>query len=68
MEKSTDFLKQVSKEVGQSATIIGVGGINSAEDALLKFRAGANLIQIYTGLIYTGPTLLREILRKLSLR
>ncbi len=68
MEKSTDFLKQVSREVGQSATIIGVGGVNSADDALLKFRAGANLIQIYTGLIYTGPSLLREILRKLSLR
>ena len=43
--------------------IIGVGGISDAESAAEKFEAGAQLLQIYTGLIYRGPYLLREISR-----
>lgn len=42
-------------------TIIGVGGIEKAADAKMKFDAGANLIEIYTGFIYSGPMLIRKI-------
>jgi len=41
--------------------IIGVGGIHSAEDALEKLHAGADLVQIYTGFIYEGPGLVKKI-------
>lgn len=47
--------------VGCSLPIIGVGGIMSAADAMDRIRAGADLVQIYTGLIYKGPDLVREI-------
>ena len=43
--------------------IIGVGGIHSAEDALEKINAGADLVQIYTGFIYEGPNLIKKINR-----
>ena len=45
--------------------IIGVGGIDSGEDALEKLRAGASLVQVYTGFIYQGPSLVRDINRYL---
>jgi dihydroorotate dehydrogenase len=41
--------------------VIGVGGVSSAEGAYRKIRAGASLVQLYTGLVYEGPTLAREI-------
>ena len=41
--------------------IIGVGGIHSAEEALEKIEAGADLVQIYTGFIYEGPGLIKQI-------
>ncbi|MCB0434405.1 MAG: dihydroorotate dehydrogenase (quinone), partial [Mangrovimonas sp.] len=41
--------------------IIGVGGIHSPEDALEKINAGASLIQLYTGFIYEGPSLIKRI-------
>jgi dihydroorotate dehydrogenase len=41
--------------------IIGVGGIHSAEDALEKIKAGASLVQLYTGFIYEGPALIKTI-------
>jgi dihydroorotate dehydrogenase len=41
--------------------MIGVGGIHSAADALAKLRAGASLVQIYTGFIYEGPGLIQDI-------
>ena len=41
--------------------MIGVGGIHSAEDALEKLDAGADLIQLYTGFIYEGPRLIKKI-------
>jgi dihydroorotate dehydrogenase len=43
--------------------MIGVGGIHSANDAIEKLRAGASLVQIYTGFIYEGPGLIKEINR-----
>jgi dihydroorotate dehydrogenase len=43
--------------------VVGVGGIMSADDALRMFDAGASLVQLYTGLIYRGPALVRQIVR-----
>ena len=52
--------------LGTRAAIVGVGGVDSAEAALEKIRAGADLVQVYTGLIYGGPGLPARILRGLS--
>ena len=51
---------------GPSFPLIGVGGIVSADQARATLRAGANLIQIYTGFAYRGPELLDEIVKALS--
>jgi dihydroorotate dehydrogenase len=59
-------IAQLRAELGASFPIIGVGGIVSADHALATLRAGANLIQIYTGFAYRGPMLLEEILNALS--
>src|SRR5690606_19796572 len=50
-ERSTEVIKFLSEKSGNAFPIIGVGGIHSAEDALEKFRAGASLVQLYTGFI-----------------
>ena len=60
-QHSTDIIKYIRKRVPQDFVIIGVGGIMNAEDALEKVKAGANLIQLYSGLIYEGPGLVRKI-------
>jgi dihydroorotate dehydrogenase len=54
--------------VGGTVPIVGVGGIFSADDAYERLRAGASLVQIYTGLIYEGPGLVARILRGLDER
>lgn len=59
--KSTQVIKYLSTKSKQSFPIIGVGGIHSAKDALEKIEAGADLVQIYTGFIYEGPSLIRKI-------
>ncbi len=60
LHKSNEVLKYIrSKNV--TVPIIAVGGIMSAEDAIGKMQAGANLVQIYTGLIYKGPSLIKSI-------
>jgi dihydroorotate dehydrogenase len=46
--------------LGPKFPIIGVGGIMSAADAVSKIRAGADVVQIYTGLIYQGPQLVKD--------
>ena len=61
-DKSNKVLKEVSDLMDDSRTIIGVGGIDSAESAKEKFSLGADLLQIYTGLVYEGPNLLKKIL------
>ena len=61
--KSTSVLKYISKKLHGKIIIIGVGGISSYEDAKEKFDSGADLIQIYTGLIYKGFGLIDEIHR-----
>ena len=59
---SVRVISQLRQELGGGFPIIGVGGIVSAQNALDTLRAGANLLQIYTGFAYRGDTLLREIL------
>lgn len=59
--KSTAVIKYLSDKSGKGFPIIGVGGIHSAEDALEKLDAGADLVQIYTGFIYEGPKLIKNI-------
>ncbi|WP_298312354.1 quinone-dependent dihydroorotate dehydrogenase [uncultured Aquimarina sp.] len=59
--RSTEVIKYLSDKSNKSFPIIGVGGIHSASDALEKLEAGASLVQIYTGFIYEGPKLIKDI-------
>ena len=60
-DKSTKVIKYLSEKSNKAFPIIGVGGIHSSEDAIEKLDAGADLIQIYTGFIYEGPSLIKAI-------
>ena len=60
LEASNRVIAQLRAELGSGYPIIGVGGILSAEDAVSKIRAGADVVQIYTGLIYKGPELVTQ--------
>jgi dihydroorotate dehydrogenase len=64
-EASNRVIAQLRSTLGPAFPIIGVGGIMSAQDALAKIRAGANVVQIYTGLIYRGPVLVDQVARAL---
>jgi dihydroorotate dehydrogenase len=57
---SNIVIRALKKEVGDAIPIIGVGGILSGKDAKAKMQAGAQLVQLYSGLIYRGPGLVRE--------
>ncbi|MHC5202413.1 quinone-dependent dihydroorotate dehydrogenase [Myroides sp. LJL119] len=59
--RSTQVIRFLSEKSNKSFPIIGVGGIHSAQDALDKLEAGASLIQLYTGFIYQGPELIKQI-------
>ncbi|MGO9485145.1 MAG: quinone-dependent dihydroorotate dehydrogenase [Rhodomicrobium sp.] len=59
--RSTRFLAKCYLAIEGKLPLIGVGGIDSAQSALAKIRAGASLIQLYTGLVYEGPGLLSDI-------
>jgi dihydroorotate dehydrogenase len=65
-ERSTIVLAKMRQRLGPDMPLIGVGGIDNAETAAEKIRAGADLVQIYTGFIYGGPLLPGRILRGLS--
>ncbi|WP_452598148.1 quinone-dependent dihydroorotate dehydrogenase [Pontimicrobium sp. MEBiC01747] len=60
-DKSTRVIKYLADKSNKAFPIIGVGGIHSAKDALDKIEAGADLVQIYTGFIYEGPSLIKSI-------
>lgn len=60
-KRSTEVIRYLAEKSNGSFPIIGVGGIHSAEDALEKLEAGASLVQVYTGYIYKGPSLVKEI-------
>ena len=61
-EKSTKIIKYIFKATGGRIPIIGVGGIFSAQDAIEKIMAGASLVELYTGMIYEGPFIVKNIL------
>ena len=59
--RSTEVIRFLTEKGNNAFPVIGVGGIHSAEDALEKLAAGASLIQLYTGFIYEGPALVKQI-------
>jgi dihydroorotate dehydrogenase len=61
MPLATQVLRSMQARLNGEIPLIGVGGILTAEDAAEKFRAGASLVQIYSGFVYRGPALIREI-------
>lgn len=65
-EASNAVIRQLRAALGPAFPIIGVGGIMSAEDAADKIRAGADVVQIYTGLIYEGPALVAQAARAIK--
>ena len=60
-DRSNSIISYLRKKLGRDFPIIGVGGIMSAEDALEKIKCGADLVQLYTGFIYEGPSLIKRI-------
>ncbi|MDH3631844.1 MAG: quinone-dependent dihydroorotate dehydrogenase [Gammaproteobacteria bacterium] len=64
-DKSRQLLRDFYRELGDDIPIISVGGIDSVEEAKLRFELGAKLIQLYTGLIYRGPGLVKTIAQSL---
>jgi dihydroorotate dehydrogenase len=60
-ERSTEVISYLRQKLGPGFPIIGVGGIMTAADAIEKLRAGADLIQLYTGFIYEGPAFIKKI-------
>jgi dihydroorotate dehydrogenase len=65
---STEILRRVYRLSAGAIPLIGVGGISSADDAYAKIRAGASLVQLYTGLVYQGPGLVARIKSGLAAR
>lgn len=66
-EKSTECLGQFAKVLAGQIPLIGVGGILAGEHAVAKQQAGASLVQVYSGLIYTGPTLIKDCVNAMTL-
>lgn len=65
-ERSTIVLAKMRQRVGKDMPLIGVGGVDSSDTTLTKIRAGADLVQLYTGMIYQGPGLPAKIVKGLS--
>ena len=64
-DKSNELISFISQKTKGKLPIIGVGGIITPDDAIKKLNAGAHLIQLYTGLIYEGPGIVKEIKNKI---
>ena len=60
------MLARMRSRLGSGMPIVGLGGVDSPETALEKIRAGADLVQLYTGMIYEGPGLAARIVRGMS--
>ena len=65
-DMATDMLRAVYRASGGKLTLIGVGGVSSAAAAYAKIRAGASLVQLYTGLVYEGPGLVTRMKSELA--
>ncbi|WP_278259622.1 hypothetical protein [Nocardioides convexus] len=61
IERSTEVVRLLRGVVGERLTLIGVGGISTPEDARARIDAGADLVQVYSGLIYGGPSLAPQV-------
>jgi len=66
-KRATEVISYIAKRSKKSFPIVAVGGIFSADDAIEKLKAGADLLQVYTGFIYEGPALIKRINRKILL-
>lgn len=66
--RSTEVIRHLFRQTKGTVPLIGVGGISSAEDAWEKITAGASLVQVYSGLVYEGPALIRDIVQGLRWR
>lgn len=66
-KKSTELVRRTREKYGKRFTIIGTGGILSPEDAMEKFRAGADLVQMISGMIFTSPSLMKQICERYAL-
>jgi dihydroorotate dehydrogenase len=66
-KRSTEIIRYLHQQSGGAFPIVGVGGIFSAQDAIEKLEAGASLVQVYSGMIYEGPNLIKEIKKGLQL-
>jgi dihydroorotate dehydrogenase len=64
--RSTEVIRYLSKKSDKKIAIIGVGGIFSAQDAIEKLEAGADLVQLYSGMIYEGPSVVKKIKKGLT--
>ncbi|MGE5704313.1 MAG: quinone-dependent dihydroorotate dehydrogenase [Clostridia bacterium] len=64
-ERSTTWVKEIYQTVGSQVPIVGVGGIFDGDDAYAKIRAGASLIQVYSGMAYQGPAIAKQINQRL---
>jgi dihydroorotate dehydrogenase len=64
-QRSIDVIRYIARQTRGELPIIGVGGVMNPLDALAKFEAGATLVQVYTGLVYAGPGLVKQINRAL---
>jgi dihydroorotate dehydrogenase len=64
-QKSTELLRQIYKQSEKKIVLIGVGGISSGQDCIEKIKAGASLVQLYTGMIYNGLFLADKINKEL---
>ena len=64
-QKSEEIISYINSKRGGALPIIAVGGIMSGRDAVDLLNAGASLVQIYTGLIYNGPSIVKDINREL---
>jgi len=66
INRSTEIINYIAKKSNGQLAIMGVGGIHTPDDANRMLDAGADLIQLYTGLIYEGPFVVKNILKKIS--
>jgi dihydroorotate dehydrogenase len=65
-ERSTEVIAYLRAKMGVGYPIIGVGGIMKPEDAVEKLKAGADLVQVYTGFVYEGPAFVKRVLREIE--
>jgi dihydroorotate dehydrogenase len=65
LARSTEVLRQAARLAAGRLVLVGVGGVANGQDALMKIRAGAALVQVYTALVYAGPALVGRLRRQL---